>query len=60
MAGSVVIALLTVWAGLASSYEMNWPVGFFVGTYSAAWYGIGRLYAAWHRSHAVAWTGAKA
>jgi zinc/manganese transport system permease protein len=48
---SVALALLTVWAALASSYEMNWPVGFFVGTYSAAWYGLGRIYAWWHRSH---------
>jgi zinc/manganese transport system permease protein len=48
---SVAIALLTVWAALASSYAMNWPVGFFVGTFSAAWYGFGRIYASWHRSH---------
>ncbi len=48
---SVVIALLTIWAALASSYEINWPVGFFVGAFSAAWYGLGRLYAWWHRSH---------
>jgi zinc/manganese transport system permease protein len=53
MALSIVIALLTVWAALASSYEMNWPVGFFVGTFSAAWYGLGRMYAWWHRSHGV-------
>ncbi len=51
MVGSVVIALLTVWAALASSYEVNWPVGFFVGTFSAAWYGLGRIYATWERSH---------
>jgi zinc/manganese transport system permease protein len=37
--GSVAIALVTVWAAIASAYEMNWPVGFFVGTFSAAWYG---------------------
>lgn len=47
---SVAIALLTVWVALASSYEMNWPVGFFVGAFSAAWYGLGRIYASWHRS----------
>jgi zinc/manganese transport system permease protein len=50
MALSVAIALLTLWASLASSYEMNWPVGFFVGSFSAAWYLIGRLYGRWHRS----------
>jgi zinc/manganese transport system permease protein len=50
---SVAIALVTVWAALASSYEMNWPVGFFVGTFSAAWYGLGRLYSTWRRSHGI-------
>jgi zinc/manganese transport system permease protein len=50
MIGSIAIALVTVWASLASAYEVNWPVGFFVGTYSAAWYGLGRTYAYWHRS----------
>jgi zinc/manganese transport system permease protein len=46
---SVAIALVTVWAALACSFEINWPVGFFVGTFSAAWYGVGRAYAGWHR-----------
>jgi zinc/manganese transport system permease protein len=50
MAGSVAIALLTLWAALASSYELNWPVGFFVGTFSATWYGVARIYAWWHRT----------
>ncbi len=50
MVGSVAIALCTVWAALASSYEVNWPVGFFVGTFSAAGYAMGRVYARWHRS----------
>jgi zinc/manganese transport system permease protein len=50
---SVAIALVTVWAALASSYAMNWPVGFFVGTMSAAWYGLGRLYGSWRRSHGI-------
>jgi zinc/manganese transport system permease protein len=49
--GSVAIALVTVWAALACSFEANWPVGFFVGTFSAAWYGAGRAYAAWHLRH---------
>ena len=37
---------------------MNWPVGFFVGTFSAAWYGVGRIYARWHRSRSsdIGWT----
>jgi zinc/manganese transport system permease protein len=43
---SVVMALLTIWAALACSFTTNWPVGFYVGSFSAAWYVIGRLYAA--------------
>jgi zinc/manganese transport system permease protein len=46
---SVAIALVTVWAAIACSFETNWPVGFYVGTYSAAGYGVGRAYAAWER-----------
>jgi zinc/manganese transport system permease protein len=47
--GSVVIALLTIWMALACAYESNWPVGFYVSVFSAAWYGIGRGYAASYR-----------
>lgn len=43
--GSAVIALVTVWTAIASSFETNWPVGFFVGVFSAAWYVVGRVYA---------------
>jgi zinc/manganese transport system permease protein len=50
--GSVIIALGTVWAAIACAYEMNWPVGFFVGAISAASYAVGRGYSAWHRTHA--------
>src|SRR6185312_6729392 len=35
---SVLMALGTVWAAIAASYQTNWPVGFFVGTLSAVWY----------------------
>src|SRR5580692_1906416 len=42
---SVVMALVTIWAALACSFTTNWPVGFYVGSFSAAWYVIGRLYA---------------
>jgi zinc/manganese transport system permease protein len=45
--GSVAIALVTVWASIASSYVSNWPVGFFVGTFSAAAYGLARGHVAW-------------
>jgi zinc/manganese transport system permease protein len=49
MALSVAIALITVWSAIAASYETDYPVGFFVGTVSAAVYALGRLYAAWRR-----------
>jgi zinc/manganese transport system permease protein len=47
---SVAIAIITVWAAIASSYASNWPIGFFVGTFSAVGYAIGRVSAAWRRS----------
>ncbi len=50
MALSVAMALVTVWAALACSFTTNWPVGFYVGSFSAAWYAIGRLYAALART----------
>ena len=49
------IALVTVWSAIACSYQFNWPVGFFVGVFSAGWYGVGRLYVAtlrWQRRRA--------
>jgi zinc/manganese transport system permease protein len=42
---SVGLALLTAWAAIASSYQTNWPVGFFVGIYGAACFGAGRVWA---------------
>jgi zinc/manganese transport system permease protein len=53
MAGSIVIALITVWAAIAASYLYNWPVGFFVGVLGALSYGIGRGWAAWRRTRRV-------
>jgi zinc/manganese transport system permease protein len=50
LALSVALALLTIWAAVASSYLSNWPVGFFVGTYSAACYGVGQGWTALARS----------
>ncbi len=47
---SVLMALGTVWAAIAASYQTNWPVGFFVGMLSAGWYAIGRIAVAWRRS----------
>jgi zinc/manganese transport system permease protein len=43
---SVAFALLIVWFAIAASYETNYPVGFFVGSASAASYALGRLWAA--------------
>ncbi len=51
MIGSVVIALVTVWASIAASYLYNWPVGFFVGALAALSFGIGRAWA-WRRGRA--------
>ncbi|MFC7752241.1 metal ABC transporter permease [Tsukamurella soli] len=52
LALSAVVALVTVWLSIAGAYHWNWPVGFFVGTLSAAWYAVGRLAASrwmpWH------------
>jgi len=50
---SAVIALVTVWAGIAVSYQTNWPLGFFVGIAGALFYLFGRAYAAARRRLAV-------
>ena len=42
---SAVIALLTVWLAIASSYVTDWPVGFFVGVIGAVFYGLEQLVA---------------
>jgi len=46
LALAVVLALVTMWGALACSYTTNWPVGFFVGAFSAACFGVGRVYVA--------------
>jgi zinc/manganese transport system permease protein len=43
---SVAIALVTVWAGIALSYQSNWPLGFFVGVLGAVFFLLGRAYRA--------------
>ena len=50
---SVGLALATVWIAIASSYESNWPIGFFVGMLSALSYGLGRAWAAWKRTRST-------
>jgi zinc/manganese transport system permease protein len=47
---SVVIALVTVWAGIAVSYYSNWPLGFFVGTAGAVFFLASRAYTAVRRA----------
>ena len=39
---SVGIALVTVWIGIAVSYQTNWPLGFFVGVIGAAFFLFGQ------------------
>lgn len=46
MALATVFALATVWGAIALSYQTDWPIGFFVGTGTAAWYLLARLWAA--------------
>jgi len=50
---SVVIALVTVWIGIAASYQSNWPLGFYVGVIGAGFFLLGRAYAAVRRRLAV-------
>lgn len=45
---SVVIALVTVWAAIAASYQSNWPLGFFVGVIGAAFFLAGQAWS-WGR-----------
>ncbi len=57
LALSVVLALATVWIAIAASYATNYPVGFFVGSASAAWYALARGWAAWERRGRAAGAG---
>ncbi len=47
IACSVTIALATVWLAIFSSYESNWPIGFFVGAFGAFAYAAAAVVAAW-------------
>jgi zinc/manganese transport system permease protein len=40
---SVAFSLVTVWAAIASSYLTDWPIGFFVGMFSASAYALARI-----------------
>jgi zinc/manganese transport system permease protein len=52
---SIAIALIVVWSAIVLSYQTNYPVGFFVGTISAASYALGRGWAAWRRRTRTRW-----
>jgi zinc/manganese transport system permease protein len=58
MALSVVLALAIVWSAIALSYSSDYPVGFFVGTMSAALYAAGRIWEAYRRRARRVATGA--
>ena len=47
LALSVALALVTVWGAIAASYASDYPVGFYVGTMSAATYAVARMWARW-------------
>ena len=49
MALSVAFALIAVWGAIACSYATNYPVGFFVGSITAASFVVGRAWAAFTR-----------
>jgi zinc/manganese transport system permease protein len=53
LALSVAIALVAVAVAIAGSYETDYPVGFFVGTVSAACYVLGRVWGAVRRRRPV-------
>jgi zinc/manganese transport system permease protein len=42
LAWSMGLSTLTLWFSLAAAYQSNWPVGFFVGSFSAALYVVVR------------------
>jgi zinc/manganese transport system permease protein len=48
LALSVVLALVTVWCGIALSYHTQWPLGFFVGVFGAGFFLLGRGWSALH------------
>ncbi len=50
---SVAFGLVTVWIGIAVSYETNWPLGFFVGVLGAVFYLAGRAWATLRRTRTV-------
>jgi zinc/manganese transport system permease protein len=53
MSGSVAIALVIVWAGIALSYRTNWPLGFYVGVMGAGFFLLGRFWVAVQQRRAV-------
>ena len=52
VAVSAALAIAVVWIAIASSYETDWPVGFFVGALSATSYALGRAWISLRRRRA--------
>ena len=46
LALSVGLAVAIVWGAIALSYETYWPIGFFVGAFSACAYALSRIWGA--------------
>lgn len=46
LALSAALAVAIVWGALALAYETYWPIGFFVGAFSALAYALSRIWAA--------------
>lgn len=53
MALSSGLALFTAWASIVASFWSNWPIGFFVGSFSVVWYTAGRGLAGSRRRSAL-------
>lgn len=47
LALAAALALVCVWAGIASAYVSGWPIGFFVGAYAAIEYVAARVASSW-------------
>jgi len=51
---SVVLALVSVWVGIAVSYHTSWPLGFYVAAMGAGFYLLGRAWS-WLASRRPLW-----
>ena len=49
----MVFGLVTVWIGIAISYETDWPLGFFVGVMGAAFFLAGQAWSSIRQTRLV-------